>query len=116
MKFKFILFIIIVSVLVVLGIKYYRNSLLGLEPIAVYNEYRIYDLVEQKGLACPDAIEILASDEEYDYYFTCLKSDKIYLVSDKKKYKVRDAYEKGVITKEKLYDLGIIKRMVRISE
>jgi hypothetical protein len=93
----------------------YSTSFVGLNPIATYKEYKIYDLVKQKGLACAEAIEILDSDNEYDYYFECLKSDKIYFVSDKEILKVKEAYKNGIITKEELYDLGIVKRMVRLN-
>lgn len=85
---------------------------MGLEPKAIYKEYKIYDVVEQKGLACAEAIEILASDNEYVYYFNCLKSDKIYFVSNNEVMRVKEVYERDIITKEKLYELGIISRMV----
>jgi hypothetical protein len=93
----------------------YKDSFIGLNPIATYREYKIYDLVKQRHLACAEAIEILDSDEEYDYYFECLKSDKIYFVSDKETLKVKEAYKRGIITKEELYNLGIVKRMVKIK-
>jgi hypothetical protein len=82
----------------------------GLNPKAIYNEYKIYDIVEQKGLPCAEAIEILATDSKYEYYFNCLKSDQIYLVKGDTVIKVKDAYNKGIITKEKLYELRIIDR------
>ena len=88
-----------------------KDMFSGLEPKAIYNEYKIYDIVEQRGLACAEAIEFLASDSEYDYYFNCLKSDRIYLVSDKEVIKVKDAYNRGIITKEALYELKIVDRM-----
>jgi hypothetical protein len=88
------------------------NSLFhGLEPKATYNGYKIYDLVEQRHLACAEAVEILASDNKYTYYFDCLKSDSIYLVKNGKNIKVKDAYNQGIISKEKLYELNIISRM-----
>jgi hypothetical protein len=93
----------------------YTNSFIGLNPIATYKEYKIYDLVKQKGLACAEAIEILDSDENYDYYFECLKSNKIYFVSDKETLNAIEIYKKGIITKEELYSLGIVNRMVRIK-
>jgi hypothetical protein len=88
-----------------------KDMFSGLEPKAVYNEYKIYDIVEQRGLACAEAIEFLAGDTEYDYYFNCLKSDRIYLVSDTEVIKVKDAYKRGIISKETLYELKIVDRM-----
>ena len=85
---------------------------MGLKPKATYGKYKIYDVVEQKGLPCAEAIEILDSDNKYTYYFNCLKSDQIYLVNDNEVIKVKDAYNQGIITKEKLYELNIISRMV----
>jgi hypothetical protein len=111
--------IIITGLLIILLSLYfyqYSNSFIGLNPIATYKEYKIYDLVRQKGLACAEAIEILDSDESYDYYFECLKSNKIYFISNKETLNVKDAYKRGIITKEELCDLGIVGRMVKINE
>lgn len=88
-----------------------QDMFYGLQPKAIYNDYKIYDIVEQRGLACAEAIEILVSDGLYDYYFNCLKSDRIYLVNDNEIIKVKDAYKKGIISKEKLYELKILDRM-----
>lgn len=88
-----------------------KDMFRGLTPKATYKEYKIYDIVEQKGLACAEAIEILDSDLNYDYYFNCLKSDRIYLVSDKEVIKVKEAYRRGIINKESLYELKIVDRM-----
>jgi|LSQX01.2.fsa_nt_gb hypothetical protein len=93
-----------------------EDLFMGLKPKAVYGKYKIFDIVEQKGLACAEAIEFLDYDDKYSYYFPCLKSDKIYFVSDDEVIKVRQAYEKGIITKEKLYQLGIVNRMVKYNE
>jgi hypothetical protein len=82
----------------------------GLSPKAIYGSYKIYDLVEQRGLMCAEALEILDQDERYEYYFNCLKSGQIYLVSDTETILVRDAYQRGIITKEKLYELKIVDR------
>lgn len=89
------------------------NLFYGLEPKATYNGYKIYDLIEQKGLPCAEAVEILDSDNTYDYYFNCLKSDNIYLVKNSVKIKVKDAYKRGIISIEWLYRLDIIDRVKR---
>jgi hypothetical protein len=90
-----------------------KNLFYGLSPKAIYHNYKIYDLVEQKKLMCAEAIEILDSDNDYIYYFNCLKSGQIYLVKGINKIKVKEAYNKGIISKEDLYELGIIDRMSR---
>ncbi|MFA5407463.1 MAG: hypothetical protein WC343_01680 [Bacilli bacterium] len=110
--FLFITFLLSISILIF----YNANKLFwGLEPKAIYKEYKIYDLVEQRSLACAEAIEILDSDDTYDYYFNCLKSDRIYFVSDTETIKIHEAYDRGIITKEELYELGIISRMERVK-
>jgi len=83
----------------------------GLQPKAVFNDYKIYDLIEQRNLACAEAIEFIGNDPTYDYYFNCLRSDQIFFVSDEEVVKVKTMFEAGHITLEKLYELKIIDRM-----
>lgn len=83
----------------------------GLNPKATYQNYKIYDLIEQKGLACAEAIEFIGNDDTYDYYFNCLKSDQIFFVSEEEVIKVKTFYEAGQISLEELYNLNIIDRM-----
>lgn len=104
---------IIFIVLVVECMNRNEDIFYGLTPKAIYNEYKVYDIVEQKNLPCAEAIEILARDDKYEYYFNCLKSDQIYLVNEDTIIKVKDAYNRGIITKEKLYELKIIDRYGR---
>lgn len=111
-----IIFLISILVLILSIVPANNQMFMGLQPKVIYKGYKIYDIVEQKGLACAEAIEILDRDNVYDYYFNCLKSDRIYFVSDNEVIKVREAYNKGIITKEKLYELGIVDRMVRLNE
>jgi hypothetical protein len=83
----------------------------GLKPKASFQNYKIYDLIEQKGLACAEAIEFIGNDDTFDYYFNCLKSDQIFFVSDEEVIKVKTFYEAGYISLEELYNLNIIDRM-----
>lgn len=83
----------------------------GLTPKANYQNYKVYDLIEQKGLACAEAIEFIGNDNTYDYYFNCLKSDQIFFVSDEEVIKVKTFFEAGHISLEELYNLKIIDRM-----
>ena len=87
----------------------------GLKPKASYQNYKIYDLIEQKGLACAEAIEFIGNDDSYDYYFSCLKSDQIFFVSDEEVIKVKTFFEAGYISLEELYNLNIIDRMEKIK-
>ncbi len=82
-----------------------------LEPKAVYGDYAIYDLIEQNQLACAEAIEFLDEDENYQYYFNCLKSDQIFFVSDEEIIKIKHFYAAGLISLNELVELKIIDRM-----
>lgn len=120
--FKNIFYILIIVILIILiSLTFNKKDCIGsefsdLEPKAVFGNYKIYDLIEQKGLMCAEAIEILGSDEKYSYYFSCLKSGQIYLVSDEEIIKVKNAYDAGIITKEELYDLNIVERMEKLLD
>jgi hypothetical protein len=83
----------------------------GLEPKAVVNGYRIYDIVEQKGLPCAEALDFVGMDTQYQYYLSCLRKDQIYLVSSQKTVKLEDAIKDGIITLQQLYESNIISRM-----
>lgn len=112
-----IISVVFIFLVIIFGYKEPRNNkFIGLEPKATYNGYKIYDLVEQKQLACAEAIEILDSDLQYQYYFTCLKSDQIYLVKDDEVIRVKNAYKAGLIPLNALYELDIVDRMEKINE
>lgn len=83
----------------------------GLQPKSTYREYKIFDLIEQRGLACAESIEFIGNDSKYDYYFNCLKSSQIFFVSDEEVIKVKNFFNAGLITLEELYNLKIIDRM-----
>lgn len=107
---------IIALLLIVLTFSYQPKDLFyGLKPKVTFGEYKIYDIVEQRNLACAEMIEILDSDEIYEYYFNCLRSDQIYFVSETEIIKVKTFYKAGLITKEQLYELKIIDRMLKVN-
>lgn len=105
----------IVLIIVASIYTYNKDMFMGLKPKAIYEEYKIYDIVEQKGLACAEAVEYLGSDGMFDYYFPCLKSATIYFVKDGDVINVHEAYEKGIINLQKLYELDIVDRMVSLG-
>lgn len=117
MKKKYIYIILFALAILLLSITYILSKentmFLGLEPKATYKGYKIYDLVEQRHLACAEAIEILDHDDKYDYYFNCLRSSQIFFVSKDEVINIHTAYQRKIITKEELYRLGIISRMER---
>jgi len=108
---KMIIYIILIISLSACSQETFLSRFEGLTPKANYQNYKIYDLIEQKGLACAEAIEFLGNDETYDYYFNCLKSDQIYFVSDEEVIKVKTFYEAGNISLQELFNLNIISRM-----
>jgi hypothetical protein len=83
----------------------------GLQPKAVFDGYKIYDLVEQRGLPCAEALDYVGMDSQYHYYLSCLRKEQIYLVSPQKTVKLTDAIEDGIITLKQLFELKIISRM-----
>jgi len=85
----------------------------GLEPKARYLNYAVYDLVEQKQLICAEALEFLDEDNTYQYYFSCLKSDQIFFVSDEEIIKIKHFYATGLIDLETLYRLKLVDRMLK---
>lgn len=108
-------FITLILIVIVVMLQDQSNMFDGMQPKAVYKGYKIYDLVEQRNLMCAEAIEILDSDANYDYYFNCLKSQSIYFVNAKEVMTVREAYARKIITKEELHSLGIVDRMERLK-
>jgi hypothetical protein len=83
----------------------------GLEPKARFMNFAVYDLVEQKQLICAEAVEFLDEDDNYQYYFNCLKSDQIFFVSDDEVIKIRHFYQAGLIDLNTLYQLRLVDRM-----
>lgn len=81
----------ILIAIIVVGVIIYTdykkdNEYIDIKPKAIYKEYKIYDLVESRSLACAEAIEILGVSGEYSYYLPCIKSGKIMFVSAKEKF------------------------------
>lgn len=109
---KFIILILIIN-LFACSQDSFLSRFKGLNPKATYQNYKIYDLIEQNGLACAEAIEFIGNDDSFDYYFNCLKSDQIFFVSDEEVIKVKTFYEAGLITLEELFNLKIIDRIVK---
>jgi len=112
---KKIIFILLIMSLTACTQDAFLSRFDGLKPKASYQNYKIYDLIEQKGLACAEAIEFIGNDDSYDYYFNCLKSDQIFFVSDEEVIKVKTFFEAGLISLEELYNLNIIDRMEKIK-
>ncbi len=112
---KKIIFILLIMSLTACTQDAFLSRFDGLKPKASYQNYKIYDLIEQKGLACAEAIEFIGNDETYDYYFNCLKSDQIFFVNDEEVIKVKTFYEAGYISLEELYNLNIIDRMEKVK-
>jgi len=85
----------------------------NLEPKAQLNGYKIYDLVEQKGLMCAEAIEFVGENDEYEYYLSCLKGDSIFVVKENRVLLLKDAISQKIFTLDQLVDLNIIGKMAK---
>ena len=59
-----------------------------------------------KGTNCAQAIEYFYEDREYRYYFTCIKSNNMYVIVDKKEYKLVYALNNGIVTIQELEKNG----------
>lgn len=62
---------------------------------------------KSKGNACAQAIEYFYEDNNYKYYFTCIKSNSIYVIINNTEYKLVNALENGIITINQLEENGI---------
>lgn len=61
---------------------------------------------DRSGDYCAQAIEYFYSDNEYTYYFSCIKSESVYVMVDGKEYKLVNALNNGIVTMKELNDAG----------
>lgn len=90
------LFSIIICILIVLlgaiGIVKFRTKLYNNN----FDEFnRLHNpeitIIDESGDTCAEALDLFYEDDLYRYYFTCMKSDKVYVdVKEDKKYLVKD--------------------------
>lgn len=59
----------------------------------------------QKG-NCAQAIEYYYQDNAYKYYFTCIKSNSVFVIKDGKEYTIKYALNNNVVTMQELIDNG----------
>lgn len=56
--------------------------------------------------ACAQAIEYYYEDNAYKYYFTCIKSNNIYVIKNNKEYTIKYALNNKIVTMQELIDNG----------
>lgn len=61
---------------------------------------------DRSGDYCAQAIEYFYSDNEYTYYFNCIKSGSMYVIVNGKEYKLVNALNNGIVTMKELNDAG----------
>lgn len=100
-------------------INVYVNSV-DLEKVKNYQnlnfEQKFY--IDDETILCPQMLEEIARDDEYIYYFNCVKSNSVYLIyNNGTKISVRAALNRGTITIEQLLEAGlsVIKEPINIS-
>ena len=59
----------------------------------------------QKG-NCAQAIEYYYQDNAYKYYFTCIKSNSVFVIKDGKEYTIQYALNNNIVTMQELIDNG----------
>lgn len=59
----------------------------------------------QKG-DCAQALDYYYKDNEYEYYFTCKKSNSVYIIKDGKEYTIKYALNNNIVTMQELIDNG----------
>ena len=64
---------------------------------------------------CAHAIEYFYWDDQYKYYFNCIKSDYMYVIVNDVEYKLVDALENSVVTIEMLENNGYIFKKEKIN-
>lgn len=77
------------------------------DNIVIYNKSEDITIIDNsEGKNCAEAIEYYYEDEDYKYYFTCIKSQYVYVVTGNKRYNIKDALENNIVTMEKIIDAG----------
>ena len=59
----------------------------------------------QKG-NCAQAIEYYYQDNAYKYYFTCIKSNSVFVIKNGKEYTIKYALNNNIVTMQELIDNG----------
>lgn len=55
---------------------------------------------------CAQAIEYYYEDDNYHYYFTCIKSSSVYVIKDGKEYTIKYALNNNIVTMNELIEAG----------
>ena len=72
----------------------------------VTQKEKIVIIDESNNDACASAIEYYYEDSDYKYYFTCIKSGKVFVIINEKKYNIKDALNNNIVTIEELETAG----------
>lgn len=77
------------------------------DNIVIYNKSEDITIIDNsEGKNCAEAIEYYYEDESYKYYFTCIKSQYVYIVTGNKRYNIKEALENNKVTMEKIINAG----------
>lgn len=80
----------------------------------VYNDLDYISEVENRKITiidkttnyCPQAIEYFYSDNNYLYYFNCIKSKNVYIIKENKEYLLSFALKNKIVSMKELNDSG----------
>ena len=101
------------TILVLIGIFILLVASIVLFFIDSNNEKKI-KIIDNTGEVCADAILYFYEDDDYKYYFSCLKN--IFVQVDDEEYEVSDALDKKVVTITELAEAGLKFSKEKIEE
>lgn len=84
-----------------------KSDDIELDIIDRENVFKKITLIDKSNSAnCAYAIEYFYEDNEYKYYFNCIKSHNMYVSVNKIEYPLVDALKSGIVTIRELEDNG----------
>lgn len=63
-------------------------------------------IVDKSSGNCAQAIDYYYEDANYKYYFTCIKSNSIYVIKNGQEYTIKYALNYGIVTMDELIQAG----------
>ncbi len=63
-------------------------------------------IVDRSSSNCAQAIDYYYEDSNYKYYFTCIKSNSIYIIKNGQEYTIKYALNNNIVSMDELIEVG----------